>query len=526
MELRDYQLSAIQSIYDYYRTKDGNPILVEPTGAGKSVIIGKFVEGVVSHNPEQRILMVTHVKELVEQNYLKLMTIWPDAPAGINAASLKQRDTDSQIIFASIQSVYKNYLQLGRFNLILIDECHLIPHKLEGMYHKLINGLKRFNQNLKVIGFTATPFRMTTGHLIGPGSLFTDICHETKMKTLIERGHLCKVLPKHTQTQLDVSGVNKRGGEYIASQLEKAIDTDDINHAAVNEIIKAGKDRKSWLVFCSGVDHAHHVRDILKSRGVVTEVVTGKTSIHEREQIINDYKAGNIKALVNMNVLTTGFDAPATDLLACLRPTGSTGLWVQMIGRGMRPAAGKENCLVLDFAANTERHGHIDDIDMAHNTPNDEPGAAPVKICPECESYNHAGVRYCSECGYEFPEPETKLKPKASTAQLLSFEEPALTNITRIDISVHHKEGKPPSLRLDLFSGLRFVCCDFLCLEHGGYATEKAKVNYQKYFKQAAPDSTLSAYDSFIHKSVEVDLMIRTKKNGKYTNVTDIRSAA
>lgn len=522
MKLRDYQEESIQSIYDYFAGANGNPLIIAPTGAGKSVIIAKFVEGVVSRFPEQRILMLTHVKELVQQNFEKLMAVWPEAPAGINAASLKRRDTKHNIIFASVQSVYKRWHELGRFDLILVDECHLIPNGGDGMYNTLLQGLRRFNPKLKVVGFTATPYRMKTGNLIGEGTLFTDIAYDIKIKTLIDRGYLCKVVPKHTKTALDFSNVKMRGGEYIAGQLEKAIDHADINQAAVNEIVEHGKDRKSWLIFCTGVGHAHHIAEEIRAHGITAKVVTGETPNAERERIIADYKAGRVRALVNVNVLTTGFDAPETDLLACLRPTKSTGLWVQMIGRGMRPAEGKENCLVLDFAENTREHGPIDAVEIRAIKAKDEPGDAPVKICPKCEMYLHAAVRECEECGYQFPAPEVKIVAKASTAQLLSFERSEeIYNVTKLEVSIHKKDGKPDSLRVDLYSGLRHICPDFLCLDHGGYATQKGVKRFKEYFGRA-PAGDVRQIAGELGHTINVTLQVRTTQNGKYTNVISV----
>lgn len=523
MKLRDYQQESVDAIYNYFASNNGNPLIVAPTGAGKSVIIAKFCQGVVSRWPDQRILMVTHVKELVAQNFEKLITVWPDAPAGINAASLKRRDTDSNIIFASVQSVYKKWVDLGRFDLVLVDESHLIPQGSEGMYNRLLDGLRKFNSNLKVIGFTATPYRMKTGHLIGEKTLFTDIAYEIRIKTLIDRGYLCKVVPKATKTDFDLSNVKIRGGEYIAGQLENAVDTAEITRGAVKEIIEHGKERKSWLIFCTGVNHAYHVCEELETKGVTAKVVTGETPLTIRDAAINDYKAGRIRALVNVNVLTTGFDAPETDLLACLRPTKSTGLWVQMIGRGMRPADGKENCLVLDFAENTAEHGPIDAIEIRAKKQNNEPGEAPVKICPECDTYLHAAALECIECGHEFPPPKPKIKPKASTAQLLSFEEkPQCIEITRIELSIHKKPGKPDSLKADLYSGFNHVCPDFLCLDHGGYAADKALTRFKQYFGHYPNGNVRQVFESFSSKKVAVSLLVRTTKNGKYTNIVHV----
>lgn len=547
MKLRDYQQNAINAIYDYFTVLIGNPLIVAPTGAGKSVMIAKFVEGVISTWPDQRILMLTHVKELIAQNFEKLMAVYPEAPAGINAASLNQRDTTSSVIFASIQTVYKKAYEIGFFNLVIVDECHLIPEGGEGMYNRLLKDLRRINPKLKVIGFTATPFRLKTGNLIGENTLFTDIAYEIPIKTLIDQGHLSKVVPKATDAEIDVSGVKIRGGEFIAGDLERAVDTEALNRAIVEEIITHGADRKKWLVFCTGVSHAAHIRDEFIDHGINCETVTGDTPKAERERIINDYKAGRIKALTNVNVLTTGFDAPDTDLLACLRPTQSTGLWVQIVGRGMRTAPGKENCLVLDFAGNTLRHGPIDEIKMGNKKAKDEPGEAPAKSCPECLTLQKISALECEECGFVFPVRETPdLTHKASTAQLLSFEaKPMYRGADTITASIYRKADKPPMLRFDIYEDendyeSNKVASDYLCIEHGGYATSKAKSRFQEYTGLRCPDDCETAFgmlkkldgateESFFGKSTNVTFKagkkVCLKKNGKYVNVSKVIAA-
>lgn len=541
MKLRDYQQEAIDSIYSYFCEKAGNPIVVAPTGAGKSVIIAKFVEGVVGRWSEQRILMITHVKELVEQNFEKLITVWPEAPAGINAASLGRRDTTENIIFASIQSVFRSARKIGFFHLVLVDECHLIQEKNEGMYNSLLIDLKKINPKIKVIGFTATPYRMKSGHLIGDKSLFTDIAYEIQIKTLINQGHLCRVVPKQTETEIDVSGVKIRGGEFVAGDLERAIDLDDINKAIVKEIISAGQSRKKWLVFCAGVSHAHHICDEFRANGITSEVVTGETPKDERAKIIADFKAGKIKALTNVNVLTTGFDAPDTDLLACLRPTKSTGLWVQMVGRGMRPAPNKDNCLVLDFAGNTARHGPIDEISIGHIAEKDEKGDAPTKTCPECMTIVHAAASTCIECGFEFPAPEIKIEKKASTAVLLAMDlKPKVERAAYIHASIYRKPGKPEMLLFEVY-GAGLIGNDYLCLEHGGYATEKAINRFYEYtglmpMKTAQASFDLLAsiegakineiFGTILNVSFPIpEKAVHLQKNGKYWNISKVEAA-
>ncbi len=364
IQLRPYQSAAIEAIYGYFAENAGNPLIVLPTGTGKGLVIASFSARAIADWPDTRILIVTHVKELIAQNHAEMLRLWPEAPAGIYSAGLNKRDLHAQILFAGIQSIHKRAYDIQRCDLVLIDEAHLIPRTSNTMYRRFLGDLAVINPTLKIIGFTATPYRLDSGMLHeGDGALFTDIAYEAGVAEMIAQGYLCEVVPKRTRTQLDTAGVGSRGGEFIAGQLEAAVDIAEVTASAVDEIVHHGAGRGSWLVFCAGVDHAHHVRDAIRSRGVPCEAILGETASAERDRVIAAYKRGEIRCLTNANVLTTGFNAPGVDLIAMLRPTKSVGLYVQMIGRGTRLANGKDNCLVLDFAGNVERHGPIDRID-------------------------------------------------------------------------------------------------------------------------------------------------------------------
>ena len=214
-----------------------------------------------------------------------------------------------------------------------------------------------------MIGFTATPYRLDSGMLHeGKGALFTDIAYEVSVRQLIDDGYLCPLVSKAAETKLDVSGVGSRGGEFIPGQLQAAVDLPEITEAAIDEVVRLGADRRSWLAFCAGVEHATHVAEAIRARGFTAATIFGDTPKPERDRIIAAFKRGEIRALASMGVLTTGFNAPGVDLIAMLRPTKSTGLYVQMAGRGTRLAPGKADCLVLDFAGNVARHGPIDAV--------------------------------------------------------------------------------------------------------------------------------------------------------------------
>jgi DNA repair protein RadD len=277
-----------------------------------------------------------------------------------------------------------------------------------------------------------------------------------------------------TRTKLEVDGVDKRGGEYIESELQAAVDTSDKNAKVVQEIIGLAGGRRSWLVFCAGVDHAHHIKDALIEQGIVAECVTGDTPSAERDRILREFKAGTIQALTNANVLTTGFDAPGIDLVAMLRPTMSPGLYVQMAGRGLRIAPGKTDCLVLDFAGVVEQHGPITAVRPPPKK-GDKQGEAPVKVCDHCQEICALSVRVCPACGEAFPEPE---RPALRLHNL------DIMGVEGVDMEVtawtwrkhiSRASGKE-MLSCTFYGGLSDApVTEYLAVTHDGYAGEKSR---------------------------------------------------
>lgn len=506
MMRRDYQDEAIKAIWAYfYAGFKGNPIVAMPTGTGKSIIIADFVKEVIEQYPMQKILVLTHVKELIEQNHDKLMQQWPLAPAGIYSSGLKRRDTLQNVIFAGIGSVAKRAVEFGKVDLIVIDECHLVSPNKMTQYQKFINELLQVNPHVKVIGLTATPWRLGQGKLTDEGGLFTDICFdittEAAFNRLIAEGYLAPLIPKRPSFQYDMDNVHMRGGEFIAKEMQIACDRDELTMKALQDAMEQGHDRKRWLIFTAGVEHAIHANDMLDSLGIESRVVHGGNKEYpmtdkERDANIAWFKedADEIRAIVNNNILTTGFDHPPIDMIVMLRPTASASLWVQMLGRGTRPlyapgfdlmtlegriqaqqASQKQNCLVLDFGGNTKRLGAINNPVMPKKK-GKKKGEAPVKVCDGCNTYVPASVRFCEHCGYEFVF-TTKLKQEASSDALIVGELPIVEDITvdHIVYSEHNKHSnKAPTLQVTYYSGVaRFR--EWVCLEHEGFAGKKAR---------------------------------------------------
>lgn len=505
-----YQNEAVQSIFDYFAVKTGNPVAVLPTGTGKSIVIALFCQIVLRHYANQRIIIATHVQELVEQNYEKLHRVWPMAPAGIFSAGLNRREANRALTFASIQSVAKKAALFGHIDLVMIDEAHLVSPNDATMYVKFIEDLKKVNPFVKVIGLTATPWRLGQGSIVENGSLFTDICYDISgvnaFNRLVEMGFLLPLITKRTTLELDTSGVHTRGGEFIEGELQRAVNKQEITYAALQEAMEAGHDRRSWLIFCAGIEHAEDTASMLTSLGIDCKAVHSKLPKTERKKILDDFKSGRLRAVTNNNVLTTGFDHPGLDFIIVLRPTQSTVLWVQMLGRGTRcdyapgfditqmeerleaiANSHKQNCLVYDFAHNARRLGAINDP-VPPRKKGDKAGEAPIKVCEECNIWNHASARFCGGkpvtdpaynkelgCGAEFTF-QVKIKQNAYDGAVMKNDLPVIEDfpVEHITYSIHHKADKPPMVKVSYYCKLKCYT-EYVCPEHEGYAYTMAR---------------------------------------------------
>lgn len=474
---RDYQIEAVNSIYRFFSVNTGNPVIAMPTGTGKSVVIALFLESIYRLYPQQKVIVVTHVKELIEQNHSKLMALWPQAPSGIYSAGLNQRDTVQKIIFAGIASISKRASDFGHVDLLIVDEAHLVSPSDETMYVMFIACLKEINPNLKIIGLTATPWRLGHGKITQDG-IFTDICFDITtlqaFNRLIAEGYIAPLIPKKTRLLLDTTGVHLVGGEFNSKELQTAVDKDEITFSAIKEAIELGQDRKHWLCFASGIKHAIHIADTLNMMGISAVAIHSKMSTKERDAAIEGFKQGKYRCAVNQNILTTGFDFPEIDMIIVLRPTQSVVLWIQMLGRGTRPAFGKTDCLVLDFANNTKRLGPINDPVIPRKK-GEKGGDAPVKCCEKCSCWNHASVRVCAYCGEEFKF-VTKLVANASSNELIAGDMPIveLFEIEHITFQTYKKLDRPPMMLVTYFSKFRMFK-EFICFEHEGFAGKKAR---------------------------------------------------
>ena len=548
--LRWYQDGAVDSLFEYFAKHQGfgpdglpvkaNPLVALPTGTGKSLVIGEFVKRCFTLYPSTRVMMATHVKELIEQNERKMLELWPHAPVGIYSAGLNKRNTAHPIVFGGVQSMAGKYPIFGRRDLLVIDEAHLLAE--EGRYQMLIHELMygkhakfgetitpaifaaaaanhNCNPYLKVIGLTATPYRSGLG-LMTNGNIFTHVCYDMTdiegFARLIAEGFLCSLIPKRTEVQLDVTGVAVSKGDYNLTQLEAAVDKSEVTYKALNEFTHYGQDRRSWCIFASGIQHAEHIGAMLKDVfGVSNVVIHSKKSDTENAASLKAWKRGDVQCAVNMNSLTTGIDHPELDYIGMLRPTTSTGLWVQMLGRGTRPAPGKENCLVMDFAGNTKRLGPINDPVIPRMKGSGPPGDAPVRICDECGTYNHARATECIVCGSPF-EQNTKLSGRASTDELMRGADPVVEEhiVSQCVYSKHTSRATGRrSVQVSYFCGYK-TFYEWVTVEGSGFPAKKGRDWFRQRYGEPPEDLTndgLLQYSSQFRAPAKIKVWVNKK---------------
>ena len=405
------------------------------------------------------------------------------------------------MIVAGIQSVYRRACELESFDLVMVDEAHLIPLEGDGMYRQFLADAKTVNPNLRVIGFTATPFRLKSGAICTPEGFLNHVCYEVGVRELIRDGFLCPLVTKAGRSKADTTDLHIRGGEFVPDEVESLMDQESLVRAACDEVIEYTMDRHACLIFASGVKHAEHiVATLANEHGLDCGFISGETATSQRDETIARFKSGQLKYLCNVNVLTTGFDAPHIDCVALLRPTMSPGLYYQMVGRGFRLHPSKQNCLVLDFGGNVLRHGPVDQIKITSRDSGN--GQAPAKECPECQAVIAAGFASCPQCGFVFPPPERQQHDsKASEEGILSGQVTTTKHsVHEVIYGIHVKRGAdadaPRTLRVDYRVGWNQYKSEWICLEHKGYARGKAVAWWKRRSPDPVPDS--------IERAVEV----------------------
>jgi DNA repair protein RadD len=425
---------------------------------------------------------------------------------------------------------------------VLVHNCHMIPfgERGDGMYLSFIKDAKLVNPDLRVIGLTATPYRLKGGMIVGQSCILQDICYEVGVQDLIDAGWLCKLKSKGSvSAMIDTSKLSVVAGEFVGSELTHAADDDALVRAAVKELLEVAKDRKSILIFACSLAHAAHLQQVLIESGETCDMVDGGTPDLQRAAAIARFREGRVRIMVNVMVLTTGFDAPNVDCVAMLRPTMSKGLYYQMVGRGFRLCDGKDDCLVLDFAENIARHGPVDRLvgDEHKTGGGGGDGDAPAKMCAACGEYVHASVKECPECGSVFPEPANKYKHQAQALDLPILSqhsdafEPSIEQVVGVGYYVHEKRNDPNAphaLKVEYQTGTGFKdrVCEWVCFNHGGYARDKAERWWKARSNVPVPDTTILACELAKAGALLEPIAITTvpdKANPKFSKIVSFR---
>lgn len=501
IQLRDYQQESVEKTFNYWATHQAPediPLLWLPTAAGKSIICAGVVDKAFAQWPDHhpRSLVIVPSKELAEQNGEKLAHVLPHhLSLGYYSASLGKRQSNADVIVATIGSVAKKAHLLGNIKLVIVDECHLIDPNGNGQYRQFLRDLAKYC-NFRVVGMTATPYRGNGVWLTdGKDPLFTAIAHEVPMALLLERGYLSPLVrPSDVLRTIDTDGIATSNGDYNIGQLAARVD--DYLDGVAQDTVRLARDRKKWIAFTPDVKTAHHLAELLNGLGAASQVVTGDTPKSEREAIIHEFKSTEkTRCLVTVLALAVGFDAPSVDCVIWARPTQSPVLYVQGAGRGMRISPGKTDCLWLDFSKTTQTLGPIDQIKGRAATGKGK-GEAPFAVCDNCGAQvRPASLLRCPMCDHLMRVEEAPKARHVSEAPIMSTQVEQVINtyeVTEVEYSRHEKAGKPPSMRVTYWSGLSRIVSEYICFEHGGYAAGKA----YRWWSERAPGTPKSVEEA------------------------------
>ena len=526
LTLRPYQSDAIAAVEKYISTHADNPCVVLPTGAGKSLVIAEMLRRWRSGCQKFRAIVLAHRKELVEQNLQEFLGCAPGEDAGVYSAGLGLHQMDHAITFAGIDSVSKRAGDFPPFDVVVVDEAHRIPPNGEGRYREFIRIAKICNPRLRVIGFTATPYRLGCGPICHPDHVLNEICYEANVADLIRDGYLCMLRSKvSSDSAPDISNVKRNGrGDYVLTALSTAVDkvVESAVASALNHI--ASENRRAIVWFCVDVKHCREVEACLISAGIHdVAVVTAETTADDRSLSVERFRRREIRHLINCNVFTEGFNVKFVDCVVLLRPTMSKGLYAQMVGRGLRVHPDKSDCLVLDYARCIETHGPIDCLDS---------GDVKLEVCRQCEEVFSRAVRKCPKCGWEIPkeiverreaeERERKLNESRLSQAAILGSMPVVMPVDDVSVARHHKDGSPDSLRISYRCGISVVH-EWVCLDHPGEAGVYAHRWWLRRFgsESSAHVSVSSALqDLFLPSSLkQITKSITVVRDGKYNRI-------
>ena len=536
ISLRPYQEECIEAIVRAI-PHDRHILIQAATGAGKTIVFCELIRRLLADWPHIRIGILAHRRELITQAHTKLLKVWPEAPIGIACASLGGPvDTDRPVVIGSIQTLINRAATTAAFDLIIVDEAHRIPPiNHASQYSEWLGAMKRYNPEARILGVTATPFRLGHGYIYGPvckpgnQNLFDALHYRIGIKDLQAQGFLCGYRAKEAENiEYDLSTV-KVSGDYNIKDLADVMSKEQHVGSAVKAAQDYAQDRKRIVVFCVTIDHAKRVSGAFGDAGISSAAVHSEMPTAQRDMVLRQFEAGRIRALCNVGVLTEGWDSPAVDCILLCRPTKAPALYVQMVGRGLRPFPDKKDVLILDLSNNCRTHGDPDSPSVGI------PGkavktVAPTKSCPKCMEIVPIGAIACRECGYVWPQQVIELNGSAQMRDVKwsAVEKPNPITVEIIECRADRYVSKAGNdmLRLKIVcepeNSINTIHVNYFFMfdpQAHEYAVRKSRSLWKTMTGNAPPESTAEADERSWEILDNIPSRIEIVENGKYWNV-------
>lgn len=542
MILRPYQETAFNAIWQALQT-EYNVLLEAACGAGKTILFAKIAQRLLAENPSFRVLFLMDREILVRQTEEKLRAVAPELTLDVGiicASASKVKTGDKRITIASRQSLINGLLNFVAPQLTVVDECHMmaIPKDNEqDQFGKIISALRNYNPHMRILGVTATPYRLNDGYIYGKkhapklNPYFDDVHHRIRVSELLGLGFLAPlfgktVTPQSFEQRLESIGLV--GGEYNAGQtaalMSEALYVDGVINAYKDHAVN----RKKAIVFCVTIEHAKKVTQAFNDAGIPA------LELHSELDNLNSYAAWNeikrndndIKVFVSVAMLTTGLDVVDVDCIIMARPTKSTALYKQILGRGMRMAPNKIDCLVLDLVGNNHRFGTDLDkliVEYKQGFGKGESKKSVEKECPQCGAVLHPAVRICFECGFSFAAEFSGDTPELQDVEY-GIKPPKEYKVLSLVHFVHKsKKTKFDLLRImieletgDMLKPLsvnQWVC--FEADGYSGFAVTKGRQTWSLFTSEPMPSTAREAAEMIL---VKPDIVI-VDESGKYPEV-------
>lgn len=396
--LRPYQLDAIDAVWSELHNSS-TALCVAPTGSGKTETFMAFIDKAIKSKADFKCVVLLNKITLLDQTFKRMSKYFKDTKISIYSGSKNLKDSSGQIIISTIQSVYDH--KIDGLNLIIIDEAHNMNFE-DGRYSSFIALNK--HDKLKTIGFTATPFR-SDGYIFGEDKFFKTISYKKDIKESIDEGHLVTPTMKRTDNQFDISKLRTKMGEYLQSDVDKL--TSDLSKVKlqVKEALERSQGRKKIVWACASINHCNDVTQMINSISSDAVCIHSKMSMDDRLNAQREFEIGSARHLVFVTIVSEGWDHPPIDCIVLMRPIRSPVLYVQTVGRGLRPFRDKVNLLVLDFGKVVETLGGIDNPHIGEKRSGKKLDKLMMKFCKGCLEYLAIQTKTCPVCGYEFISP-------------------------------------------------------------------------------------------------------------------------